>query len=157
LKADFFAALNGTALEELDLSESVFSKIPSNFFRSLKKLKVLSLDMCQIYAIETGAFEGLVNLETLYLDGSLTGYLELGNGLFPPSLQKLSLSGNYLPYFSHDNTMFTNLIRLKWLSLSNSLIDFIPPGMFPSVASILRFVKYHSQLGNFPNDVKRSH
>jgi Leucine-rich repeat (LRR) protein len=87
--------------------------------------------VCQIYAIERGAFEGLVNLDALYLDGSLTGYLELGNGLFPPSLQKLSLSGNYLPYFSHDNTMFTNLTRLKWLSLSNSFIDFIPPGMFP--------------------------
>jgi hypothetical protein len=74
LRADFFAALSGTALEELDLGESVFSKIPSNFFRSLKKLKVLSLDVSKIYAIERGAFEGLVNLDALYLDGSLTGF-----------------------------------------------------------------------------------
>jgi Leucine-rich repeat (LRR) protein len=130
LRADFFAALNDTALEKLYLSECVLSKIPSDFFRSLRGLKTLHLDVCKIYAIERGAFEGLVNLESLYLDGSLTGYLELGNGLFPPSLQKLSLSGNYLPYFSHDNTIFTSLNRLQWLRLSNSFIDFIPPGMF---------------------------
>jgi Leucine-rich repeat (LRR) protein len=132
LEADFFAALSSTALEELIISESVFSKIPSNFFQSLKKLKVLKMGLSKINIIETGAFEGLVNLEALYLDSSVAIFLELGNGLFPPSLQKLSLSSNYLPYFSHDNTIFTNLTRLKWLSLSNSLMDFIPPGMFPS-------------------------
>ncbi len=131
LNSFFFSPLNNTALEELILTESVFSKIPSGLFVSLSKLKVLTMKACKIYDIESGAFQGLVNLESLYLDGSLTGYLELGHGLFPPSLQTLSLSTNYLPYFSYDNTMFRNLTNLRWLRLSNCFIDFIPPDMLP--------------------------
>ena len=119
LPSYFFRFFKHVQLKNLFLSYSIkYGVLLDYTFFSLKNLIMLQLNHAEITNISPRAFEGLNNLEYLYLDYvglSFQNYPHFGT-LFPPSLLKLSLSGNCMRQIIKPHT-FDNLPRLQTLFL----------------------------------------
>ena len=119
LPSEFFKYFVNVKLKTLSLSYSTnYGILQDGTFLYLKHLTTLLLKHAEIVSINPRAFEGLDNLEHLYLDYvglSFQNYPQFGI-LFPPSLLTLSLSGNCMRQIIKPHT-FDNLPRLRTLYL----------------------------------------
>ena len=98
-------------LELLEIGSTCISRIESNAFEYLNKLKLLILSENQIEQIETNGFQGLDNLEELNLDGNKLTKIELNSFQHLNKLKKLDLRFNKIEQNDLDEfNIFKNLI-----------------------------------------------
>ncbi|XP_004682557.1 PREDICTED: toll-like receptor 3 [Condylura cristata] len=122
-----FAGLNHTNLTTLDLSHNSLSVIGNSSFAWLSRLEDFSLEFNNIAHLSSHSFFGLCSVRYLNLRQSFT---KQGNSLallpkiddfafrWLEDLEYLDMADNNLPNIG--SNMFTGLIKLKYLSLSNS-------------------------------------
>ena len=116
---DLLKPLANVSLEELWLTSCwVCGALKNGTFSLLKNLKLLQLEAVELREIELGAFDGLNNLEELYLENNeLTEHrLNLAKVL-PHNLRYLSLRRNRVYYLKEK--VFANLHNLQVLNLSD--------------------------------------
>ncbi|XP_077991640.1 uncharacterized protein LOC144445873 [Glandiceps talaboti] len=154
-----FKGLNGTLLQELDVSYNNMTSLPAAAFQWLPYLTTLDIEYCQLYSLHPQAFIGLSNLQSLSLTGNLlhniqeTLVVTTGlNSLHVLHLNKNKLTGRIPNHaFSHLNSLlglylngnnifaiqadsFTSLSKLKILDLSFNDIAYLPHNAFLPLA-----------------------
>ncbi|XP_024418463.2 toll-like receptor 3 [Desmodus rotundus] len=126
-----FAGLKQTNLTTLDLSHNSLNMIGNDSFAWLPHLKYLFLEYNNIGHLSSRSFYGLSNVRYLNLRRSFTKQSN-SLALLPKiddfsfqwltCLEYLNLEDNNFP--GTKSNMFTGLIKLKYLSLSNSFTSF---------------------------------
>lgn len=76
----------------LNLRGNPISTVKTRSFHRLEYLKKLDLSECEIATVESGAFEGLQNLQRIYLDGNRLKVLDSRD--LPPSLHGITAHDN---------------------------------------------------------------
>ena len=105
----------------------------------------------EITALQAGDFQGLANLERLYLDGnSLT---ELPDGVFDglANLERLKLNGNSLTELP--DGVFDGLSNLERLGLHGNSLTALPDGVFDSLSNLVRLSLHGNSLTALPDGV----
>ncbi|KAG8512568.1 Toll-like receptor 3, partial [Galemys pyrenaicus] len=122
-----FAGLKQTNLTRLDLSHNSLNEIGNRSFSWLPHLEYFSLEYNNIRHLSSDSLYGLSNLRYLNLrrsftkqSNSLASLLKIDDFAFQwlTCLEYLDMDDNNFP--NTGSNMFTGLIKLKYLSLSNS-------------------------------------
>ena len=132
ISQEMLQPLANTVLDQLWLTSSwCYRPLNEGTFSMLGHLTLLQLENVKLTNVEVGAFDGLENLEKLYLENNDLSYetlnLDSGN-VFPPNLRLLSLRLNKLYYVKV--VWFINLLNLTILDLSSCLIEQIDRSAF---------------------------
>ena len=132
-----FAGLS--SLETLDLVGNRFPVIERGMLQGLDNLKTLYLGIAiappsQIASIENGAFEGLANLEALFIDRSQLTRIDNGDLAGLSNLQHLGLEYNQIT--SIECGAFKGLAELEVLELLSNRLTNIQAGAFDELASL---------------------
>lgn len=102
------------SLTGLDMNHNSFKTLQTDQFKDFKYLKSLVLDSCEIESIESGAFNGLNNLESLNLgNNKLT---EISTDVIKPlhdTLNELFIEGNQLTTLQEDLVEWDNIKVLQ--------------------------------------------
>ncbi|XP_063366791.1 toll-like receptor 3 [Cydia amplana] len=140
-----------SAVQTIDLSYNAISSIPNNYFRQFPDLLHLDLSHNCIKSFEILTFEGITQLQKLYvsyneitklgvvfarfefmnelvLDHNYLTSIEENNFDKMSKLEKLNISSNSLA--SIGDTSFDHLVELKELDLSNNTINTITKPIF---------------------------
>nr|XP_004666429.2 toll-like receptor 3 [Jaculus jaculus] len=120
-----FFGLKHTNLTMLNLSHNSLNGIGNDSFSWLLHLKYLSLEYNNIKHLSARSFYGLANLRHLHLKRSFTkqNVFKIDDFSFQwlTRLEYLNMNDNYIPGIKRN--MFTGLVNLKYLSLSNALMN----------------------------------
>ena len=108
-------------LEELNLNNNVLTKIESNSFQYLNKLKKLDLGWNQIEQIDSNGFQGLENLEELDLSENKLTKIKSNTFQQLSKLIKLNLWDNQIDHI--DSNEFQGLNNLEELHIKGTVID----------------------------------
>ncbi|XP_063540396.1 toll-like receptor 7 [Cydia strobilella] len=140
-----------SAVQTIDLSYNAISSIPNNYFRQFPDLLHLDLSHNYIKSFDILTFEGITQLQKLYvsdneitklgvvfarfefmkelvLDHNYLTSIEESNFDKMSKLEKLNISSNSL--FSIGDTSFDHLVELKEMDLSNNTINIITKTIF---------------------------
>ncbi|CAK8688709.1 unnamed protein product [Clavelina lepadiformis] len=111
--------LFGKKLQFLSLSSNPINKLKKNDFKGAENLVKLDLaGMFQPVQLELGVFDGLVQLEVLYLVGNAIEFIPLDIFKNNKKLTHLDLSMNCLIFFILDPVFLVGLTKLTHLDLS---------------------------------------
>ncbi|XP_047997437.1 protein artichoke-like isoform X1 [Leguminivora glycinivorella] len=140
-----------STVQTIDLSYNAISSIPNNYFRQFPDLLHLDLSHNYIKSFDILTFEGITQLQRLYvsdneitklgvvfarfefmkelvLDHNYLTSIEESNFDKMTKLEKLNISSNILA--SIGDTSFDHLVELKELDLSNNTINTITKNIF---------------------------
>ena len=126
-------------LRAVDISGNPVKEIPNHFFESLKLVRKLKMDKCELdnESMDWKLLAKLKYLENLSLQGNrLTGIPSGIGGL--PSLQTLDLGSNDIKDISSE---LSKLNRLAVLDLSGNKINFVSDNAFPLSLEVLSLAK----------------
>ncbi|KAM6361871.1 toll-like receptor 3 [Alca torda] len=115
-----FQGLQGTNLTILNLSQNYLSLIEDDSFQWLSSLQYLNLMHTNIH-VSSRLFYGLSSLKHLNLISSVTGKIEDFSFHWLHDLEYLIMDNNNFPGITANT--FTGLNNLKYLSLSNCIIN----------------------------------
>ena len=120
----------------LYLGSNQIRKIPANIFNNLVQLQELRMGNNNILTLETGAFNGLVNLKILYLYNNYIATLP--GTIFSPfvRLKKLDLGKNNLKTIQVAKDRFSSLLSLYYLNLADNKCTFLQSDIFKSMKSL---------------------
>ena len=136
-------------LDILDLSHNLLKVVQPGVFRGLTSLTSLFLSNNMLMEIESGVFDGLKSLEIMQLV-SLRGLVDIKTLYWSPpwneltelhlnstfddirNLTHLNLTHNPLAPLHPD--IFKNLVKLKDLALSDTLLRVLPFGIFDTLS-----------------------
>ncbi len=110
----------------------------------IDKCQRLLLNKNQISSIQSGAFQGLSNLEELQLDNNKITSIQPNSFQGLTSLRHLYLTYNRLTTLSPDT--FQGLSNLEWLYLYNNQIASIPPDAFRGLSNLKKLRLDNNQI-----------
>ena len=135
-------------LETLDLSHNSLTKLSSDAFGQLPKLRTLRLEGNKLNVLEDRAFGGLASLQTLSLaDNELVALPpELFATAVSSKLQELYLQNNSLRVLAPG--IFSNLNQLLVLNISRNQIsdEWLTPSTFSSLRRLVALDLSHNRL-----------
>lgn len=113
------------ALQELNLGRNRLSRIEPSAFKNLAKLRYLTLTDNFLHLFPS--LEGLLNLNSLYLDMNRIGVIPSGIFKTVPDIQLLNLDGNLISRVADDafNTA-RDCSQIQRLSLRDNLLMSVP-------------------------------
>ncbi|KAK9531117.1 hypothetical protein VZT92_010561 [Zoarces viviparus] len=159
LEMNYISEINSSSLrsydqlQELDLGkQSVQLVIRNNSFLSQRRLKKLVLGFNIGLRMEPGAFEGLFNLQHLFLD-----YCDLADSILADSYLQPLLSLETLDLFANKIgkclDLFDNLENLLGLNLSLNSLATLPQGIFRGLGSIIEIDLSSNALTYLQSDI----
>ena len=114
-------------LTTLNLSGNFFVRLTSTFLPTLAKVSTLILENCGIISLAVGTFDGLPNLQYLYLGkNQLT---EIVSNVLPPGIVLLSIRQNPSklygpdPAFRLSNGNLSGMKQLMWLDMNDMNLE----------------------------------
>lgn len=126
-----FVSLANSRLQVLNLTKTRISTVESGAFSSLGQLKILDLGLNEINQELTGhEFEGLNNIEYIYLSYNKNVTLRSESFIFVPSLRKLMLRKVGCNNLAISPSPFHPLRNLTVLDISNNNIANIKEDLF---------------------------
>uniref|UniRef100_A0A8V0YT51 Toll-like receptor 3 n=1 Tax=Gallus gallus TaxID=9031 RepID=A0A8V0YT51_CHICK len=126
-----FVSLANSSLQVLNLTKTRISTVESGAFSSLGQLKILDLGLNEINQELTGhEFEGLNNIEYIYLSYNKNVTLRSESFIFVPSLRKLMLRKVGCNNLAISPSPFHPLRNLTVLDISNNNIANIKEDLF---------------------------
>ncbi|XP_031464673.1 toll-like receptor 3 [Phasianus colchicus] len=126
-----FVSLANSSLQVLNLTKTRISTVESGAFSSLGQLKILDLGLNEINQELTGhEFEGLNNIEYIYLSYNRNVTLRSESFIFVPSLSKLMLRKVGCNNLAISPSPFHPLRNLTVLDISNNNIANIKEDLF---------------------------
>ncbi|ESP01092.1 hypothetical protein LOTGIDRAFT_56380, partial [Lottia gigantea] len=172
-------------ITQLDLSYNSITILYNGDFKHLNRLQILYLGENPLTAIQSSAFEGLLSLQSLYLNFSFSGLsnlnysirglenletldlsvnkLNLLNSDFFqdfPNLKTLRLSrclldNNFM--FQHGKRLFTPLTRLNFLDLSQNDLVLLSDDIFEPLPNIVEIILTYNKLIRIPDVSSLNH
>ncbi|MCA9213959.1 MAG: leucine-rich repeat domain-containing protein [Planctomycetales bacterium] len=130
----------------LNLSGNLITSIESGDFDGLVNLRHLFLGRNQIASVEDGDFQGLENLEILSLSGNLITSIESGDFKGLGNLQHLALDMNQLTNIKSND--FQGLENLEILNLSRNQITNIERGAFLELGNLRSLALWGNYITN---------
>ena len=122
------------AAKEVYLFGNPITELKAGSFSNLRNCTNLDVALSYIANIETGAFEGLINVEKVNLHASDVQEIRGGMWKGLSSLRKLILSSNHILSLAPGS--FLSLVKLEYLSLSNNDIHEIRGDMLEGLVSL---------------------
>ncbi|KAG8453720.1 hypothetical protein GDO86_000373 [Hymenochirus boettgeri] len=142
-----FSSLSGSPLIHLNLSKTGVARLEHGAFSCLKHLQVLDLGLNQIDQEFFGhEFEGLANIETIYLSYNKRLTLTSNSFNFVPGLRKLNLRKTALTFLDPNPSPFTALQNLSVLDLGNNNIANIQEDVFKGLFNLKILNFQHNNL-----------
>ncbi len=137
-----------TSLHPYDIG---LTTLQAGDFNGLANLQTLYLSRNQLTNLPSGIFDELANLQTLHLSGN--DLTSLPSGIFDElaNLQTLHLSGNDLT--SLPSGIFDELANLQTLHLSGNDLTSLPSGIFDELANLQTLYLSRNQLTNLPSGI----
>ena len=127
----------------VDLSFNNISEISGHIFEKFASVRLINLTHNVLVRVGSGSFGNLPTLLTLDLSHNQIGEVSSGCFIHLISLRELLLQDNQI------TQMFAGVpFSLTDLHLERNLITEIPPGIFPSINSLLRIFMEHNQIGS---------
>ena len=139
---------NLTHLMTLNLRSNQLRDFPVTVFRDLVKLKSFNAGFNKLSTLPGRLFDGLNNLQEVYLDNNALENIpeELFQNL--PSLKRLHLHYNRLKTFP--GNAFRGTLSLQGLSLANNLLTAIREETFSNVSSLSRLTLTGNRIASIP-------
>ncbi|XP_052538555.1 toll-like receptor 3 isoform X4 [Tympanuchus pallidicinctus] len=126
-----FVSLANSSLQVLNLTKTRISTVESGAFSLLGQLKILDLGLNEIHQVLTGhEFEGLNNIEYIYLSYNRNVTLQSESFIFVPSLSKLMLRKVGCNNLAISPSPFHPLRNLTVLDISNNNLANIKEDLF---------------------------
>ncbi|XP_057659374.1 chaoptin-like [Diorhabda carinulata] len=121
----------GAAIKSLNMGNNQIANLQRNTFKYLQELKELSLSFNPIRFIDKEAFNGLKTLESLELSFSLNPDVDVEN-IFEPlgQLRWLSIDNNNLHYIPEN--LLNSLKQLNYINLESNKLHALPKNLFKS-------------------------
>ena len=134
-----------------DLSGNNLSSLPEGVFDGLSNLETLWLDGNNLSSLPEGVFDGLSNLQELWLHGNNLSSLPEGvfDGL--SNLETLRLDGNNLS--SLPEGVFDGLSNLQELWLDYNNLSSLPEGVFDGLSNLQELWLDYNNLSSLPEGV----
>ncbi|OXB56672.1 hypothetical protein ASZ78_013118 [Callipepla squamata] len=142
-----FVSLANSSLQVLNLTKTRISTVESGAFSSLGQLKILDIGLNEINQELTGhEFEGLNNVEYLYLSYNKNVTLRSESFIFVPSLRKLMLRKVGCSNLAVSPSPFHPLRNLTVLDISNNNIANIKEDLFDGLYKLSILDLQHNNL-----------
>lgn len=144
-----------TRLERLNLNNNMITQTDPEWFIRLKNLIILNLASNNITHLEKSSFKYLFNLERLVLKNNrLAGCLDQTPFLSRlKTLKRLNLASNYISCLPE----FDNFEKLRYLDLSNNLIENITSKTFSNLNRLYVLDLNNNRIKNIHFDAFRTH
>lgn len=109
-------------MERLNLDNNEISEIKRDSFLFLSNLKCLCLSNNKLKIIDSNIFRGLIELERLFLDNNEINEILNGNFFYSElsKLKELSLFNNKLKHIHPEILRFTSLVDI-WISRNKQM------------------------------------
>ncbi|NWU92270.1 TLR3 protein, partial [Upupa epops] len=142
-----FSSLANSSLQVLNLTKTKISTMESEAFSSLQHLKILDLGLNEISQELTGQeFQGLNNIEVIYLSYNKNLTLRSKSFIFVPSLRKLMLRKVGCSNLALSPSPFHPLQNLTVLDLSNNNIANLKEDLFVGLHKLDMLNLQHNNL-----------
>ena len=145
LKSGDLAGLTG--LQALQLSNHLFTTLPSDVFSGLTSLTILDLQNNELSSLPVNVFSGLTSLTTLNLQNNDLTAVPGVSGL--SALTMLGLSGNKLA--SLPSNAFTGPTSLEELSLNANKLTALPRDVFSGLTALRVLYLHDNDLTALPD------
>lgn len=120
-------------------------------FKSLWKLRSLSLSRNQIEFVTKDNFKDLVSLEYLYLSTNKIEFIAAGAFDSLVNLKRLKLQNNEIQHFQ--SKLFNSLENLEELVISDNKISFLHPDTFKALVKVENINMNQNDIWNLPEDL----